>query len=33
MDLSKEPAWRKLEEVGAVCDVMEAFRTFKRQER
>jgi len=33
MDLSKEPVWRKLEEAGAGCDLMEAFWTFKRQER
>jgi hypothetical protein len=33
MDLSNEPVWRRLEEAGAGCDLMEAFRTFKRQER
>ena len=31
--LSKEPAWRKLQGAGAGCDLMEAFRAFKKQER
>jgi hypothetical protein len=33
MELSKEPAWRKLQGAGAGCDLMGAFSTFKRQER
>jgi AbrB family looped-hinge helix DNA binding protein len=33
MELSKEPAWRKLQGARAGCDLMEAFWTIKRQER